>query len=231
MKIRTLGCTVATLGALAVGSMVATPALAGTITLNFAGLDGANYEAPLDYYNGGTGGLGTTGGANYGVSFSADAITCTNYLSNSSCNMAAIPGGPGANVMLFITGVGDIMNVAAGFDTGFAFYYSTPFYDGSVSVYDALDGTGNILATLDLPMTVDGSGTPECGLAQYCPFEATGVGFSGTAMSVKFTGNSNHIVFADITLGSANPIPEPATLTLLGLALGGLGFMGRKKAI
>ncbi len=231
MKIRTLGCTVATLGALAVGSMVATPALAGTIGMTFAGLDGANYEAPLNYYNGGAGGLLATGGANYGVSFGVDAITCSNILANSICNEAQIPGGTGANALFFVSGPGDIMNVAAGFDTGFSFYYSAPIYPGSVSVYDGLNGTGNLLATLNLPKTADGIGMPGCDGADYCPFEAAGVTFSGIAESVNFTGAADYIAFAGVTLGSSTPIPEPTTLALLGLALGGLGFMGRKKAI
>ena len=58
------------------------------------------------------------------------------------------------------------MDVANGFDTGFSFYYAAA-QPGSVTVYDGLDGTGNVLATLSLPATP----------SPYSQWEAIGVSF------------------------------------------------------
>jgi hypothetical protein len=124
--------------------------------------------------------------------------------------------------MIFLSGPGDIMDVPAGFNTGFSFYYSAPFYTGSVSVYSGLDGTGTLLASLSLPTTPDGGslyGT------NYSIWEPIGVSFSGTAESVDFSGTANYIAFDDITLGSQTPstgVPEPCTMLLLGSGLAGL---------
>ena len=50
------------------------------------------------------------------------------------------------------------MNVAAGFSTGFSFYYAAPFDTGSVTVWSGLNGTGTLLATDILALTPDGCG-------------------------------------------------------------------------
>jgi len=134
-------------------------------------------------------------------------------------------------ILFFLTGPGDIMNVPAGFDTGFSFYYTSPFYAGTVTVYSGLDATGSVLATLNLPTTPSG-GSPECTYGAYCPFEPFGVTFSGTAMSVNFSGVADQIGFDNITLGSGTPtpgVPEPGTLVMFGSGVIGLAGMLRRK--
>lgn len=99
----------------------------------------------------------------------------------------------------------------------------------------SLNGTGTVLATLDLPKTPEGRGAAPCNSTDdYCPWEPFGVNFSGTAMSVIFTGTANHIDFDNITLGSSTPmsgVPEPATgiLVLAGIGLVRLAVMRRRK--
>jgi hypothetical protein len=110
----------------------------------------------------------------------ADALTCTGQ-PGGACNTALIPGGPGANALFFLTGPGDVMNVASGFDTGFSFYYSAPVFEGVVEVWSDVDGTGSLLASLNLPLTTDGANTPGCEATNYCPYVATGVSFAGIA--------------------------------------------------
>jgi hypothetical protein len=218
-------------------------AMAGTEVLNFAGLNGNANEGVANFYNGGTGSLGSTGGVNYGISFGSDAITLCDALTGgcTGSNVSSVPGGPGSNALFFLSGTGDVMNVAAGFTTGFSFDYTAPFFTGSVSVYSGLNGTGTLLETLSLGLTTNGAGTPGCGSFNYCPFMSEGVNFSGTAESVVFTGTADHIAFADVTLGSsiagggppgAPEIDPNSAACGLILLLGGLLVLrGRKQPL
>ena len=193
---------------------------ATTEVLTFSGFQ-QPYEQILNYYNGGFGGSGTGPGPSYGVVFGPDAL--------------ALPNGSGSNVeneplgatgsMIFLSGSGDIMDVAAGFTTGFSFYYAAPYYTGSVTVYDGLDGTGSVLATLNLAE----NGSYCDGILAYTCWSEVGVSFAGTAMSVDFSGTANYIAFSDVTLGSPQvPTPEPSAFLMLGPAVAAAGLVRRK---
>jgi len=209
---------------IAAAAFCAAPAWSAVVVLNFAGLNGNAQERPLNFYNGGTGSLGSAGGAalNYGISFGNDALSCSGQ-PGGACNTSAIPGGPGANALFFLTGPGAVMNVAAGFTTGFSFFYSAINLPGIVSVYDGLNGTGTLLATLNLPVTSSTPGFNGCApVGSFCPYFAAGVSFAGNAKSVNFSGTADQVAFGAITLGSATPggtIPEPTSVTLVGLSL------------
>src|SRR5262249_3550620 len=106
----------------------------------------------------------------------------------------------------------DVLNVPAGFDTGFSFFYvavnpnDLTAVAGSVAVYDGLNGTGNLLGTLNLLPTPL---TPFPG-PTYSTWVPIGVGFSGTAESVVFNGYANYLGLDNVTLGSSTPafVPE-----------------------
>ncbi len=117
------------------------------------------------------------------------------------------------------------MNVAAGFNTAFSFYYSAPFTNGSVSVYSGLNGTGSLLATLALASTPDGNPPLPYDYGVWYPI---GVSFAGTAQSVDFSGTTNGIGFTDVTLGSVTPTPEPGTIALCVIGASALLFRRRK---
>lgn len=217
----------------ALTAAIAPYAAAGPIVLNFAGLNGGtsgNREAVLNYYDGGFGSQGSGPGPNYGIVFGSDAIVCSGAPTAGSCNTAMIPGGSGARALFFLSGPGDMMNVAGGFTTGFSFYYTAPFNTGTVNVYSGLNGAGTLLASLSLPLTTDGASTSGCYSTNYCPYSTFGVNFSGTAESVNFTGVANQIGFADITLGSStaggggSSVSEPSTWALFGAGLLALGL-------
>jgi len=114
----------------------------------------------------------------------------------------------GDTIAFFLNGVGDVMNVAGGFNTGFSFFYSATTNPGTVTVWSGLDGTGTLLATLTLPP--NGLCTPA---PNFCHWTAEGVTFAGTAESVNFSGTANEIGFDNVTLGSATA----GSLGLLGV--------------
>lgn len=201
--------------------LFSTAAFAGPITLTFEGLQ--NLEPVNDYYNGGTGGFGSGPGTNYGISFTSDSLAVVCLPGVNNCSSAPSP----VNALFFLSGAGDTMNVAAGFTTGFSFFYAATFIPGSVDVYSGLDGTGTLLAHLDLAPT--GSGCD--GQTGYSCWVPVGVSFAGTAESAVFGGSANFIAFDNITLGSATPggsTPEPASMVLFGSGLIGIARKLRK---
>ncbi|MHA6719312.1 PEPxxWA-CTERM sorting domain-containing protein [Sphingomonas sp. RS6] len=191
-------------------------------SLNFAGLDGDNQELVLDYYAGGAGSLGSTGGPNYGITFSDNAIACS-VQPGGSCNSAALP--TGGNLLFFLGGDAATMNVAGGFSTGFSFFYSAVNNPAFVNVYSGLNGTGDLLATINLALTPNGAGTEGCFGTNFCPYVAAGVSFAGIAHSVDFGGSADQVAFAAITINSSTPggVPEPAAW---GMLIGGFGMAG-----
>ena len=173
------------------------------ILLDFEGLKDS--EEILDFYNGGTGSLGSSG-TNYGVSFSPNSLAITE--SGPGSNLGGLPTPETGS--FFLGGSANTMNVAGGFDTGLSFYYSAPFSPGFVNIYDGLDGTGTLLATINLPTTPDGASVPACNGKNNCPFVPIGLAFSGTAKSVDFGGSANLIGFDNITLGRETPCIDAA---------------------
>lgn len=227
--------------ALAGALMAGTSAGATTIVLDFENIaphPSGNNVLVEDFYNGGTSSIGTSG-TDFGIEFSDNSLAiCLNTLDvNCSNTSRGGEGNPNSQLggLFFLTGSESIMNVSAGFDTGFSFFYVADNQAGSVGVYDGLDGTGNLLASLDL--AVNGGDCPGFS-AGFCPFEAIGVAFDGIARSVSFAGVANQIVFDDITFGSeipdpdpdpTNPVPLPASLPLLAAGVGGLAVLRRRR--
>lgn len=194
-------------------------AQAQVFVLDFEGLgDGEPIE---QFYNGGTGGGGSAGGSNFGVEFSINSLAAIDSDAGGSGNFANEPSPDTA--MGFLQGTA-IMNVAAGFTTGFSFFYTSVEEPGFVTVWDGLDGNGTMLAMINLPaLGSDPLGGDPNGTFNI--WAAIGVAFAGTAMSIDFGGAVNQIGYDDVTFGSATPgtpstsVPEPSSLLLLGLGL------------
>jgi len=170
-------------------------------TLDFDNLQCLERVGP--YYAGGNGGLGTGPGPNYGVKFSCNALAVSvppaacpaaneqGYIVNSE----SVPSAP--NAVFWLEGLHYSMNVPEGFKNSVSFYYSAPFYGGSVEVWTEVRGAGEQLATMAL------STNKACAFPHnYCTWTQVTVNFTGTAKSVTFGGLPNYIAFDNITLGS-----------------------------
>lgn len=164
--------------------------------------------------------------------FSDDTLALVDADSGGGGNFANEPS-PNT-IMFFLNANNAVLNVPAGFDTGFSFFY-TSSTAATVTVYDGLDATGNVLGTIDLDAqhtrgcTGDPNGT-------FCNWTAIGVAFAGTAMSIDFGGTANQTGYDNITFGSDRPggaVPEPTTWAMMigGLALDGASMRRRKVAV
>lgn len=194
-------------------------ASAAVITLDFEGV--GNYGEVGNFYNGG-------GGTNYGIEFSPGSLGIVDSDAGGGGNFGNEPSPD--TVLFFLNASSAILNYAAGFTTGFSFFYSSVDFGGSVHVYDGLNATGNLLASLVLDPLGYGSGDPT---GDYSNWKAIGVLFAGTAKSIDFGGTANYVAFDDVTLGSAtpgpSPVPLPAGLPLLAGAIGLAGMLHRRK--
>jgi hypothetical protein len=204
----------------------ATAASAAPISLDFEGI--ANGSAVGNYYNGG-------GGTNYGVSFSANTLALVDSDAGGTGNFGNEPS-PNT-IMFFLTGSDSILTLAAGFDVGFSFFY-TSSAAATFSVWtDTTGGAsgGTLLASgvINAQAFVGCSGDPT---GQFCNWSIATVSLAtGTiGKSVRFGGVANQTGFDNITFGSTTPgsgpgVPEPATLALVGAALLGAAASRRAK--
>jgi hypothetical protein len=191
--------------------------------LTFEGLE--NLESVLNFYDGGLGGNGSGPGPDFDITFTSDALALIDADAGGTGNTANEPSGE--TVLFFLTGPGAIMNVASGFTTGFSFFYAAPNTPGQVTIWDDLNGTGNLLATIDLPINGECGGDPS---GIYSCWTPVGAAFAGTAKSVNFSGTANFIVYDDVTIGSVTPgVPEPAAFFFAGGGILAI-FLRRKLA-
>jgi hypothetical protein len=214
--------------------LAAASAEAAVITLNFEGVapyPNGNNVLVNEFYNGGTSSAGLSG-PNLGVQFNGDVLLlCLNTVGTNCSNTSK--GGLGVagsdkGAIYFLSG-NPIMNVAAGFDTGFSGVFSAPFTPGTtIKVWSDVNAGGSLLASLTLGTTTAAG----CTIAgQYCPFEAFSLAFAGTAKSVQFGGTLNQQVFDDLTFGSLQPggVPEPASWAMLIAGFGLVGAAARRR--
>jgi len=192
----------------------ATGAQAAVVTLDFEGIGDQN---PVGNFY-----------AAQGITFSASALALVDSDAGGTGNFG---NEPSPNTIMFFPSASDAtLNYAAGFDTGFSFFYSSSSA-ASVSVFDGVDGTGNLLASLNL---LAQSGDNNCvgdPSGSYCNWTAIGVSFAGIAKSINFGGAANGTGFDNITFGSSTPggVPEPTTWAMMLAGFGAVGFAMRRR--
>ena len=204
----------------AAAMFLATSAQAAVVTLTFEGV--GNQASINDFYNGGTDSAGNSG-TNYGINFTAASLGLIDEDAGGTGNFANEPSA--STIAFFLDGSAATMNVSAGFNTGFSFFYSA-FQDAFVRVYSGLNGTGTVLATINLTTNFSNGNCVGDPNGAACHWDPIGVTFAGTAKSVDFGGVANQAGFDNITLGAATPggaVPEPATWAMM---LAGFGLTG-----
>jgi hypothetical protein len=207
--------------------MAALPASASVFMLDFEGIEGVNPQVG-DFYNGGA-------GVNYGVSFAGAQAWHRSDWGNLWSNE------PSPDSILVFSGDSNpndtFLNYAAGFSTGFSFFY-TSAGTSAVTVYDGLNGTGNVLATMNLLSQVSIGSCPNNAFVDvFCNWTNAGMSFDGTALSVRFDqngSNGNIQGFDNVTFGSAvasvAAVPEPETYALMLAGLAVVGAAAKRKA-
>jgi hypothetical protein len=197
--------------------------------LTFEGLQ--NFEQVANYYNGGTGSLGSGPGPAYWITFSSNGLA---YIPGQSTGMVTpFPGDPSPPTVLLLStnpsaGVAGepislTMDSTGGFGQALSFYdiYIGETTPASVQIYSGLDRTGTLLAQQALPVNANPNSPAFSG--------PTTVSFSGTAYSAVFTGGNMQLAIDDIAFQAT---PEPSTITLLAsgfLAAGGFYFVRRRR--
>lgn len=121
--------------------------------------------------------------------------------------------------VMFAAGADAAMNAVSGrffFDSVSFAYSSSSALTGAVQVWSDLNGTGTLLASVDLANNATSNG---CSSSPYCNFGTASLSFSGYARSVTFGGTAGAAVIDNIAITA---VPEPATTLMLALGLGGL---------
>jgi hypothetical protein len=113
--------------------------------------------------------------------------------------------------MYFLSGTA-IMNVAAGFSGGFSFFYTTTV-PATVRVYDGLNATGNVLATINLAANTPANNC-QSGSVIFCNWSPGGQSFNGIARSIDFGGTVNQVGYDNITVGSGTPVGQTPVPTV-----------------
>jgi len=192
----------------------ATGAQAAVVTLDFEGIGN---NAPVGNFY-----------AGQGITFSPSTLALVDSDAGGTGNFA---NEPSPNTVMFFLDANDaILNFAAGFTTGFSFFY-TSSSAAAVNVYDGVNGTGNLLASLNLVAQSGGNGCVGDPSGSFCNFTAIGVNFLGTAKSINFGGTANQTAFDNITFGSSTPggVPEPTTWAMMLAGFGAVGFATRRR--
>jgi hypothetical protein len=184
------------------------PAHAGTLAVTFDEPQLVDNDPLLQFYNGGFTFRGIGPGPALGVTFGLNARERT------APGLVGAYTPPGFMQLYSDTaregeGISTVMNVTEGFVTSLTFSYAAIDSGGELQIFDGLDGTGNVLADILLPIT-----SPQTGPGTFVP---DAVSFAGIGASVVFIGGNKQLAIDDIVTTTA--IPEPSAWFLLEIGV------------
>jgi hypothetical protein len=171
----------------------------GDMILTFEALK--DDEQVQNFYNGGTGSLGSGPGPNYGISFDTNAVAVV--------RVNPFPNDPSPPTVLELDTLNVIdegqtrsmtMNVSGGFTQQLNFWDIAILRAATVTIWSGTNGGGTMLAQTSLPLQ---SANNVSFLFESLPFE-------GTAHSVVFTGGDQQLALDDISFGPLTSVPEPS---------------------
>ena len=136
-----------------------------------------------------------------GFDLSANALAIVSAQQGGSGNFIDPLINPGqvARGITYDEGQSIIINVGNGFGQKFSFRYASPFAEHQVTIYDGVNGTGNVLASVQLPRTTDSNLTPGAYILESNP--SSNLLFQGIGKSVILGNQPNKLVIGDITFG------------------------------
>ena len=165
-----------------------------------------------------------------GVTFSPSTLALIDSDAGGSGNFANAPSG--ITILFFTDASNAVLNYANGFSSGFSFFYTSSTV-ATVNIYDGLNATGSLLASLNLTAQYadDCVGDPT---GSFCNWTGAGTSFTGVARSIDFGGTANQIGFDNITLGAnlaSGAVPEPASWVLMIAGFGLVGAASRRRSL
>lgn len=204
---RKLFFAVAAMSAMASGS-----SFAAQFNLDFEkSWDYANGDVD-GYYAGGTAADGSAG-PDVGVSFVGVSGLSNDADFTYYSNAPSLQGVAYAHT--FLPEDKALMNVAGGVEGGLSFFYASPSAAaGAIKAYSGLNGTGDLLGTIDLAANSS---------IAYDTWTQVGFSFGGTALSFDLGGSANLVALDDI-----KAVPVPPAALLLGTAMVGMVGLRRK---
>lgn len=175
----------------------------------------------------------------YGISFGANALAVGSQAADPN-NSGAFQNQPSGTMAVLLfdeslpASTSFTVNVQSGFDGGFGTAYTNISRNNAsaalISIYDALDGQGNLLGTVELGYrNQDG-----CNSSFACNWGLDfGTTFNGRAYSIVVSGANGGLFLDDMRFGVQDPpdgrVPEPASLALALAGFGAALLGGRRR--